>query len=483
MPPNQTIVHSDEKSALLESELVNQALVEEHYRTGPYDTEAGRRRHPRGRCARLCKAFFWMVFGMFALTFFLRHSNRHFDLSNFWCIGSPKHRPMALSQCHSAPIAYKDGELNYVFDVNAESKPSSFFFGQHYSRKSHDGPGFGFIQTAGRVIIQEAPEGADPVTVSLRVHLSHEELRNAISIKHDATGLTFESDRIIQRLGGVRPCIEVLATISIAPSTNISSFNIDTIVLPIELKESLKLNSHNTFIRSVSGGVTSGTDALYSRKIEIETTSGSITGSYPLADLLSLKTISGTVQVNIDPKDSDKSDHNGVLIIRGVSGTIHADTITTSIPSRTFNTQVHSRSGSISGTYLLGDRTTIESNSGTVTVDIYTAGDLAKRVLTIDTVSGSIRSCVYDTAAKLGAVSSVFMTRSGTMQLQYPGSWEGKIQAQTLSGSLSVTGEGVDIIKDVHPKPGFKQILAEKGDGDSNISAENTSGSISVRIG
>jgi DUF4097 and DUF4098 domain-containing protein YvlB len=489
------MVRQDEKSSLLGSELIRQhpelagrPIIVEHYHDGArcaYDPESGYRKRRAGCCVRLCRGFVWTFLGVFALLFFLRLANHRFRLPSFWGLGSPAEVPVAVTQCPSAPISYKAGELKYAFDVAADSSPNAFYFGQRWIRKRNAGPGASFIQTAGLVIVQAAPSGAaDPVTVDLDVKLSHDELVDAIKIKNESGGLIFESDTFLDSFTGVQPCISIVATISVAPSTNVSSFDINTVVLPVELKKSLQLISNNVFIHSIAGSVSSESTGLNSRRIEVETTSSTISGSFPLADLLAIKTVSGAVNVDIEPKEKGSEEHAGTLVIRTASGNIVANTVTSSIPDRNFTTQVHTVSGSVSGTYLLGVTSNINSASGSIKADFYTAGDLANRSCIINSVSGSIYSTIHDDSYKIGTVRSNIQSRSGTVDIHFPAAWEGHIQAETKTGSIDVSGDGVKIIKDVSPIPGFgRVVIAEKGDGHSNLSAETLNGAISVRIG
>jgi DUF4097 and DUF4098 domain-containing protein YvlB len=399
-------------------------------------------------------------------------------------MGSPGEVPVTVSQCPSAPISYKAGELNYGFDIAANSNPSGFYFGQRWASKAKAAPADKFIQTAGYVVIQAASAGAvDPVTVDLDVKLSHDELADVINIKQDTAGLVFESDTFLKGFTGAQPCISIVATISVASSANVSSFDIDTVVLPIELKKSLQLISGNLFIHSTAGSISSESTDLESRRIEVETTSNTISGSFPLYDLLSLKSVSGTVNVDVDPRESGPIERSGVLVIRTFSGSIQASTATSSIPARNFTTQIHTTSGTVSGSYLLGVASNVNSASGTINADFYTAGEVANRSLILSSVSGAIHSTVHDQSYELGTVRSNVHSQSGSVNIQFPAAWEGQIQAETKTGSIGIVGDGVKIIKDISPIPGYgKVVIAEKGDGYSNLSAQTLNGAINLRI-
>jgi hypothetical protein len=400
-------------------------------------------------------------------------------------MGELGERPAAASQCPSAPISYKDGELTYSFDVAANSNPSGFAFDQRWSKKPGSGPGGRFIQLAGDVIVQAAPSDAEhPITVDLDVKLSHEELAQVINIENKAGSLVFESEPVIRGFEGAEPCISVVATISVATSANISAFEIGTIILPVHLKKSLELTSQNILIHSTSGSVSSETTQLESKKIEVETTSSVITGHFPLYDLLSLKSVSGDVNVDIKPAESDNKEAAGVLVIRTTSGEIEANTDISSIPNRNFTTQVHTVSGTVDGTYLLGSSGNINTVSGSILVDLYAAGDIANRSCIINSVSGTVRSTIHDNSYKLGTLRSNVQSRTGGVDLNLPSAWEGQFHGETKTGSVQITGDGVKIIKDVSPLPGFgRVVIAEKGNGFSYLSVETFSSPISVRVG
>lgn len=65
---------------------------------------------------------------------------------------------------------------------------------------------------------------------------------------------------------------------------------------------------------------------------------------------------------------------------------------------------------------------------------------------------------------------------SGSLSVRYPNTWEGKIQARTLSGRIGIRWDGVRIIRDW----GGKEILAEKGLGDGQLFLDSLSGEVDL---
>lgn len=70
-------------------------------------------------------------------------------------------------------------------------------------------------------------------------------------------------------------------------------------------------------------------------------------------------------------------------------------------------------------------------------------------------------------------------SRSGAINVAYPDSWEGMIEVETGSGSISVTGRGVEIIRE-----GRGRVLAQKGEkGGGKVIVRAASGSVNLRFG
>lgn len=68
------------------------------------------------------------------------------------------------------------------------------------------------------------------------------------------------------------------------------------------------------------------------------------------------------------------------------------------------------------------------------------------------------------------------MNTSGSLKVRYPNTWEGKIQARTLSGRVGINWDGVKIIRDW----GGKEVLAEKGVGEGDLVLESISGVVEL---
>lgn len=80
-------------------------------------------------------------------------------------------------------------------------------------------------------------------------------------------------------------------------------------------------------------------------------------------------------------------------------------------------------------------------------------------------------------------LSSRHTTTSAAIRLSYPATWEGGIDADSLTGKISISGKGVQVIRRDDEFPGFKErVIARKGDDGvgGNLKCHTTSGAISV---
>lgn len=268
----------------------------------------------------------------------------------------------------------------------------------------------------------------------------------------------------------------------------------------------------STTITAVRGRVQAA--YLSSRKTYIETTSSSISGTYALRDLLAVKSSSGSIKINVDPKNASSEDpeHPADFRASSNSGSIDVGYLTDSIggdeiPDRDYTTRVSTSSSSIKGSYILGSNAKLDSNSGSIDARILPY--FANKASALRTSSGSAQTRLrllspYTTTTLphapynprsdiLDHLKSTHKTISGSLHLTYPDEWEGIIDGSSTSGSIRVRGEDVEVLvdedigKDI---PGYgknrrvmKHVTARKGYGDSRLNFETTSGSVDVLVG
>ncbi|KAK5109162.1 hypothetical protein LTR62_007247 [Meristemomyces frigidus] len=243
-----------------------------------------------------------------------------------------------------------------------------------------------------------------------------------------------------------------------------------------------------------------------SRETVIATRSGSITGSYALADLLSLSTTSGRINVGISSvlaAEHAGKERPAVLRAKSSSGGIHVGFPAveggSKVPWRDYRVEIQTRSGAISGKYFFTSAVEIVSGSGSISAVLQPflspreeGGDTRSAMLVSRASSGSTDLTLLpyhlasstttgggDRIPATSNLTSSHTTRSGSLGLTYPASWEGMIEGSTRSGSVGITGEGVEFLSRSREK-----VVARKGlGGSSRIGFESASGSVGIRFG
>jgi hypothetical protein len=258
------------------------------------------------------------------------------------------------------------------------------------------------------------------------------------------------------------------------------------------------------------------TYAFRPRRVEGCTTSGQISGVWPLSDSLILKSTSGDIRIGIEPQPNwdSSSSEKAELAIRSTSGGVDFRTHgvtgkTPQVPNRDYVLDVHTTSGNVHGLAPLSSGATVKSTSGSLKLGLLPvlvskeAGedDSNSKPVEVSTssTSGTTSVTIFDalyfspsgsSTQPLRNIHNQHTSTSGDFHLYLPVSWEGEIVMNTLSGKLGVSGKDVKLIKNGEQWPGFnKEIVARKGDvgGDkgegSRVKVSLTSGSGEVRVG
>ncbi|KAI0909135.1 hypothetical protein F4823DRAFT_563141 [Ustulina deusta] len=132
------------------------------------------------------------------------------------------------------------------------------------------------------------------------------------------------------------------------------------------------------------------------RRIILQATSKSISGSYPLYDLLSIATESRSISVAVAPHSASSEDPSrpASLEPKSSSGSVHVTFPGTFVepsgnPVREYITSVSTQSTSISGTLPLGSHTSLDSRSGSLSAELVVAPINTARPRRLKTVSRS----------------------------------------------------------------------------------------------
>ncbi|KAI9852575.1 MAG: hypothetical protein M1830_006783 [Pleopsidium flavum] len=370
--------------------------------------------------------------------------------------------------------------------------PRDFQFLQVVSAGNDRETGYN-VQTLGEVRIRPAVDHMESnIRVDLELHVSDRSLVNLTKIETSEGTLIMNTPLRVSGLN--QPCLSIVATIWITPGLALGNMEIGTQNLGIQFYPLLEYTIRDTtYISSVAGSVhmTPPVSKIYSRKTIIETTSSSIRGAFPLYDLLSLTSQSGSMRVDVDPQEAAKvAPAPASFIASSASGSIEAyypiDRAVSEIPDRDYRVAVKTSSAAIRGDYLHGSSTSLRSSSGSVEAILAPYGPVtqATNILT-ETQSASTRLTVLSSLTSpytpMRNFYSSHKLASGSLRLHFPSTWEGEIEGWSMSGSLRIAWEGVRIIKDGRDWNGaWRRLIAVKGNGQGKIKFESMSGSMEL---
>ncbi|KAF1980767.1 hypothetical protein K402DRAFT_468042 [Aulographum hederae CBS 113979] len=357
----------------------------------------------------------------------------------------------------------------------------------------------------GNIQVLKAPEDQKkPLVVDVSVATSQPFSIQDLGIKTTESSLLIHTPKIKETdalfSSANRPCLSILITMYFSPSAKLSNLDISSRNLALRVNAGSSPDSASdellvtniTTISLASSSMTA-TPFLNSRKTRIDVGSGSIHGSYNLYDLLSISSFSGSINVDVQPKEESKSDPQpAVLETKTQSGSTHINyppySAAPDIPEREYRTSVQGFSGSISGNLIHGYATSLSSKSGSITGSLlpYTADDYDS-TLTVETISGMQNIHVlppFTGSGDMKSMSSKHTTHTGSLTLDYPQKWVGKIEGQTVTGSLKLAGKDVQIVRDEKGVIG-RNVGAFKGSeyGGSKLDFATSTGSVRVKVG
>lgn len=359
-----------------------------------------------------------------------------------------------------------------------------------------------YVRTEGEIHIRPATEHLDiNLQVDITVHASDPELMHLKSWEKTDSSLVIETSNHIKGLRDYtnKPCVYIEVTIFVAPGTVLENFGIDTQSLAIifhtgldyTIKEITTLSTISKPIRMPNSS-SKLLSTTRTREIIIHSSSGSVTGAYPLYDLLSITTLSGSIAISYFPKNSSDSDPKPASLVLGTSsGSIRVTSpvIPSSelIPNRDYKNDLSTTSGSITATLLHSSHTSLRATSAHILASIHPYGNLSSPShLSTDSKSGSTTVTVHNSlshpSSPIRALSASHHYISGSLELSYPSQWQGQIFGNTISGSLNIYWDGVTVIKDHKKWSGGREIEAERGEGgEARLEFGGVSGSAVLR--
>jgi hypothetical protein len=275
------------------------------------------------------------------------------------------------------------------------------------------------VETTGEVRLRRIPkdsEHGNRAFFTLDVHVSDPDLEISRAWDEDSRSLRISTPRYAKLKSRGPHCVSLEITAWFPEDVELSNLLIEAITLTLRVFEDIKVrvNGRSKFVtltgdvyfpaiegneatveQDVKGsegpeivdrsnfesqGVLSDkwwfkagpTHPFSSRRILVETVSGSINGFYPLLDYLSISSQSGDVSVGVLPQEALKeAPAPADLEVQTASGSIKVDLPIRGTenpkftpPARNYITNVHSSSGSIDGTFYVGSLGSFKSTSG-----------------------------------------------------------------------------------------------------------------------
>ncbi|KAF2114537.1 hypothetical protein BDV96DRAFT_100675 [Lophiotrema nucula] len=353
-----------------------------------------------------------------------------------------------------------------------------------------DGP---YKRVSGWVHFVKAPDSQAAGTIAAKLAYAVSPSVDVSSIKYSSSGsgLTIGDPARPDGFDGVQPgsaCLGISVVVYLAAGAKIENLNVKSVHLGMQVHEGVSFSVTNSTRISLTTG-TLDAPPFNSREVYLETISGSISGKYALMDVLSIVTKSGSVNVNIEPKEKAKDgSESAIFLAHTLSGSIRADFERKKIPERDYQVSIDTTVGSVDGTFIHGSKTNITSVAGFITADFvpYLSGSKESTMET-KTSSGQtklkIRSPYKKADGAVAKMTSLHKTVSGAIDLTYPQEWEGHLEGSTLNGSLHLQGKDLELIHQDQDVSGGSRIEAKKGQGNSQMVFGTVSGSIDVKVG
>ena len=377
---------------------------------------------------------------------------------------------------------------------------TGFTFSQEFRPKLEGDNRFPKVHLFGDIHVKPASAPVDyNIRVDVVAHTSHPEHIQIECIEEpDAfIGMTLLS-RLPANLvenGAREPFVRAEVTIWVMPGVIIPKFQISTQSLAVTFHAGLRFGLEGPLELSANDNPiylsSDPSTMIYSRDIIIHTTSGSVRGTYPLYDLLSIDTESGSIDVHLDVQDvSPALPKPAKLDLKSLSGSIRVltDFIASQdivLPPRDYQSDISARSGSVDVNIPHGSMTSLDTQSGSLSATLYPCGDPSIRSDLISTGrSGSTRITIHGSRTHpnfpLRKLYADHHQESGSLKLHYPSTWEGHIWGKAGSGAIRIDWPGVRIISDHRDDPVRRSIEAMRGFGEGVLQFSSLSGSVDL---
>jgi hypothetical protein len=352
-----------------------------------------------------------------------------------------------------------------------------------------DGP---YKRIQGWVHITKAPADQAAGTVQARTSYAVSPSIDVDSIKYATTSNSLTiggaySTPSIEGLPTGSACLGMSVVLYVAPGATLENLNVEATHLGMQIHGGVNFTVTNTSAISLTSG-TLDASMLNSRQTYLKTTSGSISGKYALSDLLVIDTRTGSVNIDVAPKEAAAGAATPAIFrANSQSGSMRVDFERKHIPERDYQTFINTTVGSIDGMFIHGSKTELSSVAGSMMADIlpYKSGAFPS---TLDTSTHSgqmnvtLRAAYKAKGVSITGLISTHKSVSGGVGLKYPKEWQGHVDGTSLSGELHLQGKELELLSE-NDEPGKNHVEAKKGDGGSMLVFDTVSGGCDIKIG
>lgn len=349
-----------------------------------------------------------------------------------------------------------------------------------------------YKKVTGWIHVTKAPLDQTPGTIRARLSYAVTPSVDVNSIQHSssATGISIGDPSFPDGFDGVRKgsaCLGMSVVIYMTPGAILDNFHVASTHMGMQIHGGVDFSVTDTAKISLTTG-TLDASGFNSTKTYLKTISGSISGKYALSELVSVRTKSGSVNINIEPKEAaEGSSKPAMFMVDALSGSIRVDFDRKHVPERDYQNYINTTVGSVDGTFIHGSRTEINSIAGFVTADIlpFKSGDYQSEIFT-HTHSGqtilTVRTPYKAKNVPLSGLISTHKSTSGGLDITYPQEWTGFVDGTSMSGALHLQGMDLELLSE-DADPGKNHVEAKKGGGGSNVTFDTVSGGCEIKIG
>lgn len=205
--------------------------------------------------------------------------------------------------------------------------------------------------------------------------------------------------------------------------------------------------------------------------------------------------------------DAKKVDNIIDLDYLKTSGATSISQVKGQIPYRPYEVEIKTQSGSINGRFVFTSSANLKTQSGHISasfVPVVSPDEVVHATFTTETVSGAqdisvSEPLIIDASDRtypagtgvMSTSSSSHTSQSGSLQIKYPHTWAGHVEAITKSGWIGLSGDGLEVTEETkghtvgvkNPNSGDKKHDWWGSRGDMDVVIESTgSGSIQFHV-